>query len=110
MSPHSCVRLIALRFLPRLGGHAGVGVISLHGAHLSHPTLFDSSFKEFFRLGRAMRVGNGGIAHLFVIYDYQVAESDPEKLICLLRFWLRPRCAVQVSPLFLLVTSTLIHL
>ena len=45
------------------GGHAGVGVISLHGAPLSLPTLFDSSFKEFFRIGRAMRVvlplGNG---------------------------------------------------
>ena len=52
------------------GGHAGVGVISLHGAPLS--------------LGRAMRVvlplGNGGIVHLFVIYGYQGAESDREKL------------------------------
>ena len=38
------------------GGHAGVGVISLHGAPLSLPTLFDPSFKEFFRMGRAMRV------------------------------------------------------
>ena len=38
------------------GGHAGVGVISLHGAPLSLPTLLDSSFKEFFRIGRAMRV------------------------------------------------------
>ena len=66
------------------GGHAGVGVISLHGAPFSLPTLFDPSFKEFFRIGRAMRVvlplGNGGIAHLFVIYGYQGAESDPEKL------------------------------
>ena len=66
------------------GGHAGVGVISLHGAPLSLPTLFDPSFKEFFRIGRAMRVvlplGNGGIAHLFVIYGYQGAESElPEK-------------------------------
>ena len=58
--------------------------MSLHGALLSLPTLLDPSFKEFFRLGRAMRVvlplGNGGIAHLFVIYGYQGAESDPEKL------------------------------
>ena len=42
------------------------------------------SFKEFFRIGRAMRVilplGNGGVVHLFVIYGYQGAESDPEKL------------------------------
>ena len=66
------------------GGHAGVGVISLHGAPLSLPTLFDPSFKEFFRIGRAMRVvlplGNGGVVHLFVIYGYQGAESDSEKL------------------------------
>ena len=66
------------------GGHAGVGVISLHGATLSLPTLFHSSFKEFFRVGRAVSVvlplGNGGIVHLFVIYGYQCAESDPEKL------------------------------
>ena len=52
------------------GGHAGVGVSSLHGAPLSLPTLFDSSFKEFFRIGRAMRVvfplGNGGTVHMFV--------------------------------------------
>ena len=51
---------------------------------LSLPTLFDPSFKEFFRIGRAMRVvlplGNGGVVHLFVIYGYQGAESDPEKL------------------------------
>ena len=48
------------------GGHAGVGVISLHGATLSLPTVFDPSFKEFFRIGRAMRVvlplGNGGVS------------------------------------------------
>ena len=66
------------------GGHAGVGVVSLHGAPLSLPTLFDPSFKEFFRIGRAMRVilplGNGGVVHLFVIYGYQGAENDPEKL------------------------------
>ena len=66
------------------GGHAGVGVISLHGAPLSLPTLLDPSFKEFFRVGRAMRVilplGDGGVVHLFVIYGYQGAENDPEKL------------------------------
>ena len=61
-----------------------MGVISLHGAPLSLPTLFDPSLKKFFRLGRAMRVvlplGSGGIAHLSVIHGYQGAESDPEKL------------------------------
>ena len=66
------------------GGHAGVGVIGLQGAPLSLPTLLDSSFKEFFRLGRAMRVflplGNGGVVHLFVVYGYQGSDNDPEKL------------------------------
>ena len=66
------------------GGHSGVGVVSLHGASLSLPTLLDPSFKEFFRIGRAMRVilplGDGGVVHLFVIYGYQGAENDPEKL------------------------------
>ena len=61
-----------------------MGVISLYGAPLSLPTLFDPSFKEFFRIGRAMRVvlplGNGGVVHLFVIPGYHGAESDPEKL------------------------------
>ena len=61
-----------------------MGVISLHGAPLSLPTLFDPSFKEFFRIGRAMRVilplGNGGVVYLFVIYGYQGADNDPEKL------------------------------
>ena len=64
------------------GGHAGVGVISLHGAPLALPTLFDPSFKEFFRIGRAivLPLVNGGVVHLFVIYGCQGAESDPEKL------------------------------
>ena len=57
---------------------------SIFMAPLSLPTLFDPSFKEFFRIGRAMMVvlplGNGGVVHLFVIYGYQGAESDPEKL------------------------------
>ena len=65
------------------GGHAGVGVISLHGAPLSLPTLFDPSFKEFFRMGRAMRValplGNGGIAHLFVILWLSRCRKRPGK-------------------------------
>ena len=57
--PLSFVKLVVLRYGHRQdvtpGGHAGVGVISLHGAPLSLPTLLDSSFKEFFRMGRAMR-------------------------------------------------------
>ena len=90
MSPRSCARLVVLQFGPRpaktspQGYHAWVGVIGPHGALLSLPTLFDSSFKEFFRLRRAVKValplGNGGIAHLFVIFGHQGADSDPEKL------------------------------
>ena len=56
------------------GGHAGVG----------GPTIVTPSFAKYFRLGRAMRevlpVGNGGVAHLFVIYGYQGAENDLDKL------------------------------
>ena len=68
------------------GGHAGVGVISLHGAPLSLPTLSDPSFKEFFRIGRAMRVilplGNGGVVHLFVICGYQELQLSETSLCC----------------------------
>ena len=38
------------------GGHAGVGVISLCGAPLTAPTIVTPEFREFFRLGRALRV------------------------------------------------------
>ena len=38
------------------GGHTRVGVVSLHGALLSFPTLATPAFTEFFRLGRAMNV------------------------------------------------------
>ena len=66
------------------GGHAGLASSVSMAPPLSLPTFFDPSFKEFFRIGRAMRVvlplGNGGVVHLFVIYGYQGAESDPEKL------------------------------
>ena len=66
------------------GGHAGVGVISLYGAPLSIPTLFDPSFKEFFRIGRAMRVVLPLVMVVWFIslsfYGYNGAENDPEKL------------------------------
>ena len=66
------------------GGHAGVGVISLGAAPLALPTFATSESLEFFRLGGALRVtlptGNGGEVHLFVIYGYQEAEEDAEKL------------------------------
>ena len=58
------------------GGHAGVGVISLHGAPLSLPTLFDSSFKEFFRLGRAMEASPISSSSMVV----REQRATPEKL------------------------------
>ena len=41
-------------------------------------------FHEFFKLGRAMRTtllaAQGGVVHLFVVYGYQGAEEDADKL------------------------------
>ena len=57
------------------GGHDGVGGVSLGGAPLSLPSFVTPQFKEFFRLGRALRTtlptGKGGVVHLFVVYGYQ---------------------------------------
>ena len=73
---HSFAMLVSLQFWSlhvktlHVGGHAGVGVVSLHGALPSLP-LIVTPFAEFFRLGRAMRdelpLGNGGVARIFVI-------------------------------------------
>ena len=53
------------------GGHAGVGVVSLGGVPPSLPSFITPQFREFFRLGRAMRTilpaGKGGFVHLFVV-------------------------------------------
>ncbi len=66
------------------GGHAGVGVVSLGGAPLALPSFITPEFQEFFRLGRVLRTtlptGKGGVVHLFVVYGYQGAEEDAEKL------------------------------
>ena len=66
------------------GGHAGVGVVSLSGAPLALPSFVTAEFREFFRLGRALRTTlptpQGGVVHLFVVYGYQGAEEDAEKL------------------------------
>ena len=66
------------------GGHAGVGVISLGGAPLTLPSFSTPQFHEFFRLGRVLRttlpIAHGGVVHLFVVYGYQGAEEDAEKL------------------------------
>ena len=66
------------------GGHAGVGVVSLGGAPLTLPSFVTPEFREFFRLGRVLRTtlptGKGGVVHLFVVYGYQGAEEDADKL------------------------------
>ena len=66
------------------GGHAGVGVVSLSGAPLALPSFVTPEFREFFRLGRVLRTtlptGKGGVVHLFVVYGYQGAEEDADKL------------------------------
>ena len=66
------------------GGHAGVGVVSLGGAPLSLPSFITPQFQEFFRLGRVLRTtlptAHGGVVHLLVVYGYQGAEEDSEKL------------------------------
>ena len=61
-----------------------IDVIRLCGAPLSAPSLVTAEFREFFRLGGAMRVvlhtGDGGAVHLFVVYGYHGSEQDSEKL------------------------------
>ena len=66
------------------GGHAVVGVVSLHSAPLTLPTFLHLGVPEFFRLVRALRVilpsDNWSIAHLSVVDGYQASEVDPHKL------------------------------
>ena len=54
-------------------------VLPCHSLHLSL-----LSFQEFFRLGRVLRTtlptSQGGVVHLFVVYGYQGAEEDADKL------------------------------
>ena len=65
-------------------GHAGVGVVSLKGAPISMPSIATSAFRQFFELGRLVRcvllLGGGRVMHLVVVYGYQGAEDDAEKL------------------------------
>ena len=51
--------------------------------YLSHPFV-TPQFQEFFGLGRVLRTtlptAQGGVVHLFVVYGYQGAEEDADKL------------------------------
>ena len=65
-------------------GHAGVGVVSLRGAPVSMPSFATAAFRWFFELGRLVRcvlpLGNGPVMHLIVVYGFQGADEDAEKL------------------------------
>ena len=65
-------------------GHAGVGVVSLRGAPISLPSSATVGFSEFFQHGRVFRchlsVSGGRVVHLVVVYGFQGASTDPEKL------------------------------
>ena len=60
-------------------------MVRLGGAPLALPSFVTLQFKEFFRLGRALRTtlpsGKGGVVHLFVVYGYQGAEDDSDQLL-----------------------------
>ena len=62
-----------------------MGVITLFGVSLSAPSPVTPEFKEYFGLGRAIRVtlptGEGGVVHLFVVFGYQGSEEDSDKLV-----------------------------
>ena len=65
-------------------GHGGVGVISLRGAPLSLPASATAQFRRFFDCGRALRcmlpVASGSFLLLVVLYGYQGADVDAERL------------------------------
>ena len=61
-----------------------MGIVSVQGAPVTHPSFSTAGFGEFFRLGRAIRailpLANGSIAHLLVVYGYQGSRDDHHKL------------------------------
>ena len=99
------------------GGHAGVGVVSLGGAPLSLPSFTTPQFKEFFRLGRALRTilrtGKGGVVHLFVVDGIRVRRMIVISFCLLISsyrlFWLMLRLFVLVSLCSLLLFLVLLR-
>ena len=65
-------------------GHAGVGLVSLRSAPLFHAVHSTHDFRVWVRLGRVLRsvipVGKGRVVHVVVVYGFQGADGDPEKL------------------------------
>ena len=73
-----------LVFLSAHVGHAGVGLVSLRGAPLLRATSATHEFREWVRFGRVLRsvisVGSGRVVHVVVVYGFQGADVDREKL------------------------------
>ena len=65
-------------------GHSGVGIVSMRGAPLSLPSAATVQIQRFFVCCRAVRcvlpLGGGRVMHLVVLYGYQGADRDPERL------------------------------
>ena len=65
-------------------GHAGVGLVSLKGAPLFHAVPSTHDFRVWVGLGRVLRsvvpVGRRCVFHVVVVYGFQGADCDPEKL------------------------------
>ena len=65
-------------------GHAGVGLVSLRGAPLFKAVPSTRDFRDWIKLGRVLRtvipVGKGRVVHVVVVYGFQGADGDPEKL------------------------------
>ena len=65
-------------------GHGGVGVISLRGAPLSLPASVTAQFRRFLIVAERLRcllpVASGRFLHLVVLYGYQGADGDAERL------------------------------
>ena len=68
-------------------GHVWVGVVSFRGAPLSLPSIAAAQFQRLFDCGRAVRcvlpLGGGRVMHLVVLYGYQGADRDRERLALL---------------------------
>ena len=60
-------------------GNAGVGVVSLRGAHLDLPTFATPGFDRFFSCC-LVPLGDRRFMHLVVLYGYHGADSSAERL------------------------------
>ena len=65
-------------------GHAGVGVVRLREGPLALPTFATTAFRRFFDSGRLIQCAsllvNARRVHLVVVYGFQGADEDAEKL------------------------------